>query len=106
MRKSQLKKELMALIDPSSQFEVEKVERYLNLVDLYKGLDKSIKANGYVTETVNGNQRFIKVNPAVSEKVKLNQALIKHGEFFEKRRLELSAEKENGTRFNPDDFLE
>ncbi|GAX47299.1 P27 family phage terminase small subunit [Pseudolactococcus reticulitermitis] len=93
MAKTKLELELSKLIDKNSASDVEIMRRYLSLVDTYKKLDKSIEKNGVMISVKNGKQNFLKSNPAVSEKVKVNAALIKLGEFFEKKRLEKSAEK-------------
>lgn len=45
MKISELKKELLGLVDQESSFEVEIVERYLNLVKIYRKLDQSLKEN-------------------------------------------------------------
>lgn len=106
MNQKELKNELLSLVNRESQYELEKVERYLNLVSIYKGLDKSIKENGSMIEIKNGSQNFLKVNPAIGEKVKVNQALIKLGGFFEKKKELLKLEEKSGAKFNPDSFLE
>lgn len=93
MAKTKLELELSMLIDKNSASDMEIMRRYLSLVDTYKKLDKSIEKNGVMISVKNGSQKFLKANPAVSEKVKVNAALIKLGEFFEKKRLEKSAEK-------------
>ncbi len=93
MAKTKLELELSKLIDKNSASDMEIMRRYLSLVDTYKKLDKSIEKNGVMISVKNGSQKFLKANPAVSEKVKVNAALIKLGEFFEKKRLEKSAEK-------------
>lgn len=55
---------------------LEKIERYINLLDIYYKLDKSIKEDGVMILTVNGSQEFMKVNPAISEKNKINTQLL------------------------------
>ncbi|MCM3628794.1 P27 family phage terminase small subunit [Paenibacillus glycanilyticus] len=71
-----LKKELMSRIDKKSKLQIEKVERYINLVSIFYLLDKSIKEQGVMTVTTNGSQSFTKANPALAEKSKINASLI------------------------------
>ena len=105
MKIGELKNQLMNLIDSGNQIEVEKVERYLNLVKIYRELDKTLKKDGYMIEVRNGAQTFLKANSAIGEKVKINQALIKLGEFFDKK-IEQSQNGQNGPSFlDPQKFL-
>ncbi|WP_277295657.1 P27 family phage terminase small subunit [Streptococcus hyointestinalis] len=105
MNQTKLKRQLLSLIDGENEIELEKVERYCNLVKIYKKLDQSLKDNGYMIEVRNGAQTFLKANSAIGEKVKINQALIKLGEFFDKKQAELEASKEKTNFANPSDFL-
>lgn len=74
-----LKKQLMSQIDENDQLEVEKVERYLDLVKLYKKMNSSISKYGTIVEFENGAQKYLKINPAIAEKVKISRALIALG---------------------------
>ncbi|WP_421426049.1 P27 family phage terminase small subunit [Streptococcus suis] len=105
MKIGELKKELMSLINKKSQIEVEKVERYLNLVKIYKELDKTLKKDGYMIVVKNGAQTFLKTNSAIGEKVKINQALIKLGEFFDEKQEERDAASKNTNFADPNEFL-
>lgn len=78
-----LKKELLKKIDKDSQRELEKVDRYLNLVDIFYDLDNSIKESGTMVVTKNGAQEFLKPNPAISEKTKINTQLLALERSFE-----------------------
>lgn len=64
-----LEKELLSNIDTTSQKELEKVNRYINLIRIYYELDKSIEMDGAVVVTENGSQKFTKTNPAIQEKI-------------------------------------
>lgn len=105
MKISDLKKELMGLVDVSSPFEVEIVERYISLVKTYKDLDKKIKNEGYDKIVRNGSQTFVKINDAVGEKYKCNQQLMKLGEFFTKKREQLENAKSQINFADPSDFM-
>lgn len=54
----------------------EKIERYINLLNIFYDLDQSIEDNGVMLLTINGSQEFTKVNPAISEKNKINTQLL------------------------------
>ena len=71
-----LKKELLSKIDNTDQLQLEKVQRYLNLVEVFYQLDKYIQEQGLVVLTVNGSQEFLKTNPALQEKNKVNSQIL------------------------------
>lgn len=71
-----LEKELLSKVDTTSQQELEKVNRYINLIRIYYELDKSIENEGAVVVTENGSQRFTKTNPAIQEKNRINTSLL------------------------------
>lgn len=71
-----LKYQLLARIDRNDLMQVEKVERYINLVKVFLQLDQDIEDFGTTVVTKNGSQTFTKVNPAVGEKVKISAALL------------------------------
>ncbi|HEG4564957.1 TPA: P27 family phage terminase small subunit [Enterococcus faecalis] len=74
-----LKKQLLKQIDENDQIELEKVERYIDLVKLYRKMNGSITKFGAIVEVENGTQKFVKPNPAIAEKVKISRALITLG---------------------------
>lgn len=74
-----IKSELLKRIDRKSKVQVEKVERYVNLVDIYYMLDKSIEEQGVMITVENGSQKYTKPNPAIAEKNKVNSSLIALG---------------------------
>lgn len=69
----------MNQIDTNDQMELEKVERYLDLVKIYKKLNSQITKHGVMVPIKNGSQEYIKPNPAIAEKMKINRALIALG---------------------------
>lgn len=79
MKVSDLKKQLMAQVDLNDQMEVEKVERYIDLIKLYKKMNTAITKHGAMIEIENGSQKFLKPNPAIAEKIKINRSLIALG---------------------------
>ncbi|OMF70502.1 P27 family phage terminase small subunit [Paenibacillus glucanolyticus] len=72
----ELEKELLSKINTASQKELEKVNRYINLVRLFYDLDESIGTDGAMVMTENGAQRFLKPNPAIQEKNRINTQLL------------------------------
>lgn len=71
-----LEKELTAKVDTASQKEIEKINRYINLLEIFYELDDSIEKEGSMVITENGSQRFLKPNPAIAEKTKINTQLL------------------------------
>ncbi|WP_434170032.1 P27 family phage terminase small subunit [Streptococcus agalactiae] len=80
---TKLKKELLSKINADDQVQLEKVERYLNLVEMFYKLDKYIKEQGLLVETINGSQVFLKTNPALQEKAKINAQILSIEKSFE-----------------------
>ena len=74
--KAKIKNYLLEKIEKDNPVQVEKVERYLNLLTIFYDLDKDIKAKGLMVETINASQTFLKPNPAIAEKNKVNTSLI------------------------------
>ncbi|MEN3088231.1 MAG: P27 family phage terminase small subunit [Staphylococcus pseudoxylosus] len=67
---------LMQQIDQTNDLEIEKVDRYCNLLDIFYYLDNEIYVRGPVIEVGNGNQTFVKPNPCLAEKNKINGSLL------------------------------
>lgn len=76
---SKLKKQLMDRIDTNDLAEVEKVERYIDLVKSFRKVNKTINEEGESVVTENGSQRFTKAHPLISERNKINSQLIALG---------------------------
>lgn len=78
-RLKKIKAELLKRIDKTSRVMTEKVDRYINLVEIYYRLDEAIMEHGIMITTINGSQEFTKPNPAIAEKNKINSSLIALG---------------------------
>lgn len=74
-----IRNELRKRIDKKSKVQIEKVDRYINLVKIYYMLDVAIEKYGVMITTENGSQKFTKPNPAIAEKNKVNSSLIALG---------------------------
>lgn len=71
-----IKEYLLNKIDPGNPVEVEKVDRYINLLKIFYSLDNDIKEHGTTVHTENSSQSFLKTNPAIAEKNKVNSSLL------------------------------
>lgn len=71
-----LKEYLLDKIEQENPIQLEKVDRYINLLKIFYKLDDNIKEHGTMVETVNASQTFLKANPAVAEKNKINGSLL------------------------------
>lgn len=76
MNQAGLKRELLKKVNQKSEVEIEKVERYCNLIKYFYQLDKFIKDDGLMITIKNGAQEFTKANPAIAEKNRINAQLI------------------------------
>lgn len=87
--KKEIREYLLKNIEQDNPVEVEKVTRYLNLLDIYYQLDKDIKEHGTLVETKNASQVFLKQNPAVAEKNKINSSLLAIEKSFDFEKVEV-----------------
>jgi phage terminase small subunit len=76
---AKLKKQLMERIDTDDMVQVEKVERYIDLVKSFRKISKTISKEGESVTTVNGSQRFTKAHPLIGERNKINAQIIALG---------------------------
>ncbi|QPC47118.1 P27 family phage terminase small subunit [Mangrovibacillus cuniculi] len=78
-----LKKQLLERIDTSDMVQVEKVERYIDLVKSFRKITKIVSSEGESITTENGAQKFTKAHPLISERNKLNAQIIALGKDIE-----------------------
>lgn len=71
-----LKKQLMERIDVKDLIQVEKVERYINMVESFRRVNEIIENEGESVITENGSQRFTKAHPLIGERNKINASLL------------------------------
>ena len=71
-----LQKQLMEKIDTNDLMQVEKVERYINMVDSFRRMNQTIEEEGESVVTENGAQRFTKAHPLINERNKVNASLL------------------------------
>lgn len=69
----------MNSIDITDLVEVEKVERYIDLVKAFRKINKTITKEGESVTIQNGSQVFVKAHPLISERNKINSSLIALG---------------------------
>ena len=66
----------MKKIDTTKLIEVEKVNRYIEHIESYRRMEKTILEEGESVKTVNATQEFIKAHPLLNEKNKVNSSII------------------------------
>ncbi|ALY08061.1 terminase small subunit [Bacillus phage vB_BhaS-171] len=71
-----LEKQLMERIDVKDFVQVEKVERYINMVKSFRRINEIIEEEGESITTENGAQRFTKAHPLIGERNKINASLL------------------------------
>lgn len=74
-----IQEQLMSRIDVTNLVEVEKVERYIDLVKSFRSVSKTIAKEGESVTTINGGQKFTKAHPLIGERNKINASLIALG---------------------------
>ena len=73
---TELKDQLMEKIDKNNLSQVEKVERYIDLVKSFRKIHSIIQKEGETVVTENGAQRFVKAHPLLGERNKINTSLV------------------------------
>lgn len=73
---SKLKKQLMDRIDMTDLVEMEKVERYIELVKAFRKVNQQIAKEGETVKVINGSQEFTKAHPLIAERNKINAQII------------------------------
>ncbi|KXB60960.1 hypothetical protein HMPREF3186_00720 [Gemella haemolysans] len=72
-----MKKFLLEKINqPDNILEIEKVNRYMQFVELIAKLKQDIKKQGVTIVVENGSQSYIKTHPAIAEISKLNTSML------------------------------
>lgn len=66
----------MDRINTDDLVEVEKVERYIELVKSFRKINRTISKEGESVVTINGSQRFTKAHPLIGERNKINSQMI------------------------------
>ena len=66
-----LKEQLMKKINADDVSQVEKVERYIDLVKSFRKIHAIILKEGETVVTENGAQRFVKAHPLLGRETKL-----------------------------------
>lgn len=66
----------MSRIDQADLQQVEKVERYVDLVKSFRKIHAQILKEGETVVTENGSQRFVKAHPLLGERNKINTSLM------------------------------
>jgi Phage terminase, small subunit len=74
-----IRKQLMSRINTDDLVEVEKVERYMNLIESFRKVNATIRKEGVTVTTINGGQKFTKAHPLIGERNKINASLIALG---------------------------
>lgn len=73
---TELKEQMMNRIDQDDLTQVEKVERYIDLVKSFRKIHAQILKEGETVVTENGSQRFVKAHPLLCERNKINSSLM------------------------------
>jgi len=71
-----LREQLMSKIDTGDLKEVEKVERYCDLVEIAQECRAKVKVEGPAVKIVNGKQEFVKSHPSMNDMTKINAQII------------------------------
>lgn len=72
----ELRKQLLSKIDTNDLKEVEKVERYCDLIEIVQQCREKVKEEGASIIIENGKQRFIKSHPSMNDIAKFNAQII------------------------------
>ena len=85
----------MSRIDQGNLSVLENVQRYIELVQLYRSMQKQVKKDGPSIQIDNGNQSYIKSHPLISDMKNINAQLINLKKDIDKHVAEHQKEIEN-----------
>lgn len=105
---SRLKRYYMERVDQNDYSTVENIQRYIDLIELYRSMQKSIKSDGARIEVENGSQSFIKSHPLISDMKNINAQLINLKKDIDKavREYELKLiEEEKSKEYTSEDLI-
>ena len=99
---TQIEKYLKNNTDQENIVAVEVVDRYIELIRMYRRMQREIIKDGTRTVVINGSQEYIKAHPLISEMRNINAQLVKlkadldkhiaeHSEAMKKEAAEYSA---------------
>ena len=71
-----LEEQLMSKVDTTDLVQVEKVERYMQLVRTFRKMNTIIRKEGESITVINGSQQFVKAHPLIGERNKINSSLL------------------------------
>lgn len=66
----------MERINTDDLVEVEKVERYIELIKSFRKVNKQIAKEGETVTVINASQQFTKAHPLIAERNKINTQII------------------------------
>ncbi|PWU69084.1 terminase [Gracilibacillus dipsosauri] len=90
----------MSKVDTSSPVEVEKVGRYLKHIEIYRRMEKKVKAEGVSITVRNGSQSYVKSHPLLAEMNKVNASIINI-----ERSFRFQGDDENKNSYSANDLL-
>ena len=73
---TKIEKYLKENTDMESLVSVEVVERYIELLRMYRRMHKEIQKDGVRTVVINGSQEYIKAHPLITEMRNINAQLV------------------------------
>lgn len=97
-----LKNQLLERINTDDLVQVEKVERYIDLVKSFRRINKTIETEGESVTTENGSQKFTKAHPLIGERNKINAQLIALGKDIEFKTININSDQGG---YNTSDLL-
>ncbi|MDM5245751.1 P27 family phage terminase small subunit [Lysinibacillus sp. G4S2] len=71
-----LREQLLSKIDTADLKEVEKVERYCDLIEIVQDCRAKVKDEGPSIKIINGKQEFTKSHPCMNDIAKFNAQII------------------------------
>lgn len=73
---TKLQEVLMNRIDTEDLVQIEKVERYINMVKSFRRMNTTIRKEGESVSVENGAQKYTKAHPLIAERNKVNAQLL------------------------------
>ena len=88
-----IKKYLLDNVEEQDPVTLEKIDRYIEFVEVLQMLLNTVKEVGVTTITTNATQKFTKANPALAEINKLNTQLLNIERSFKFKEKDIEVER-------------
>ncbi|GGA99706.1 terminase [Macrococcus hajekii] len=96
-----LRKHIMGCINNDDLLAVEMVDRYLDLLTLYRRMRRKIDQEGISTKVENGEQKYVKSHPHIADVKNINAQMVSLKRDIDKHIEEYATQQERMNKNRP-----